>query len=119
YTLDVFGGIRRQVEAAGAQVDFQNFEEKAVFLTLTANIVTTSITEASLRAQIKATKELITIQKKNLNIAQKRFGVGAISKIDALSQATQLYQTETTLPPLQNALAQTRTTLSVLIGELP
>jgi len=119
YTLDVFGGIRRQIEAVGAQEDFANYEEKAAYLTLTANIVTTAITEASLRAQIEATEELVKIQKKNLDIAENRFALGAISKIDALSQATQLYQTESSLPPLQNALAQTRTTLSVLIGELP
>lgn len=119
YTLDVFGGIRRQIEGFGAQEDLARYEERAAFLTLTANIVTTSITEASLRAQIQATEELVKIQKKNLEIAENRFALGAISKIDSLSQATQLYQTESSLPPLQNALAQTRTTLSVLIGELP
>jgi len=119
YTLDVFGGIRRQIEAAGALADVKQFEEEATYLTLTANIVTTSITEASLRAQIEATNELVDIQKKNLEISENRFRLGAISKIDALSQATQLYQTESSLPPLNNALAQTRTTLSVLIGKLP
>lgn len=119
YTLDVFGGIRRQIETAEAQEDFQRYEERATFLTLTANIVTTAITEASLREQIETTNDLITEQKKNLDISQKRFELGAISKIDVLAQATQLYQTEATLPPLQNSLAATRTALSVLVGEFP
>ena len=54
YTLDVFGGLRRQIEVYGAQVDYQRFELEAAFLTMSTNIVTTAITIASLRAQIKA-----------------------------------------------------------------
>jgi NodT family efflux transporter outer membrane factor (OMF) lipoprotein len=119
YTLDIFGGIRRQIETTAAQEEAQKYEEDATYISLTADIVTTAITEASLRAQIEATRELVAEQKKNLDISEKRFNVGAISKIDALAQATQLYQTESSLPPLENALSQTRTTLSILIGELP
>jgi NodT family efflux transporter outer membrane factor (OMF) lipoprotein len=119
YTLDVFGGIRRQIEAAGAQVDFSDFEEKAAYLTLTSNIVTTAVNEASLRAQIMATEELIKLLQNNLEISRKRFDLGALSKLDVLAQETQLLQTQGTLPPLQLALTQTRSLLSVLIGELP
>lgn len=119
YTLDVFGGIRRQVEAAGAQVDFQDFEEKAAYLTLTSNIVTTAITEASLRAQIDATQQLVNFQEKNYEIAKNSFDLGGKSKIDTLAQEAQLYQTKGLISPLQNSLAQQQTTLAVLIGELP
>src|SRR3984957_13724804 len=50
YTLDAFGGIRRQVEALGAQAEYEKFLLEAAYLSLTANIVTAAITEASLRA---------------------------------------------------------------------
>src|SRR5271170_7701686 len=46
YTLDAFGGIRRQVEALKAQAEYQHFELEASYLTLTANIVTAAINEA-------------------------------------------------------------------------
>ena len=39
YTLDVFGGIRRQVEQLGAQIDYQRYELEATYLNLTANLV--------------------------------------------------------------------------------
>jgi outer membrane protein TolC len=55
YTLDVFGGIRRQLEAFGAQSEYQKFLLEATYLTLTADVVTTAIQEASLRGQIAAT----------------------------------------------------------------
>jgi len=54
YPLDVFGGVRRQVEASEATEDYQRFQLVAAYLTLTSNIVTTAVAEASLRAQIKA-----------------------------------------------------------------
>ena len=56
YVPDVFGGIRRQVEAASAQTKSQRFVLEATYLTLTSNIALAAIQEASLRAQIRATE---------------------------------------------------------------
>jgi NodT family efflux transporter outer membrane factor (OMF) lipoprotein len=119
YTLDVFGGIRRQIEASGAQVDNQRFIVEATYLTLTANIVTAAITEASLKAQIEVTKELIKLLAKGLKLTNQKFQLGGVSRLDVLAQETQLEQTKSTLPPLQKSLANTRHALAVLIGELP
>jgi len=119
YTLDVFGGLRRQVESLGAQTDNAQFQLEAAYLTLTANIVTTAITIASLRAQIEATHELIRSQDAELSIIEKQFQLGGVSKANVLSQQSQLAQTRATLPPLQQSLAQNWHALSVLIGELP
>lgn len=119
YTLDLFGGIRRQIEGYGAQVDFQAYELQAAYLILTANIVTTSITIASLEEQIKATKELIVLQRNAMNILSKQFHLGGIARSSVLSQESQLAQTIATLPPLKQSLAQAYHALSVLIGEFP
>src|SRR5579883_128893 len=59
YTPDVFGGLRRQIEAGAALAEYQRFELEATYLTLTANVVTAAIAEASLRAQIEATQDII------------------------------------------------------------
>ena len=56
YTPDVFGGQRRQIEANAALAEYQRFELEATYLTLTANVVTAAIQEASLRGQIEATQ---------------------------------------------------------------
>jgi len=119
YTLDTFGGIRRQIESSEAQLAYQQFEVEATYLTLTSNIVTTAITEASIRAQIQATEELISAQAGILEITRKKFNLGGASRLDILAQETQLAQTQASLPPLQNSLAKTRHALAVLVGELP
>jgi outer membrane protein TolC len=59
YSPDVFGGQRRQIESNAALAEFQRFELAAAYLTLTSNVVTAAIQEASLRGQIEATKEII------------------------------------------------------------
>lgn len=119
YTLDVFGGIRRQVETSQAQLDFQGFEIEATYLTLTSNIVTTALMEASLREQLEATDELIVLQKQQLEIIEKKFNLGSASQLEVLAQRTQLAQLQATLPSLQNSLAKTRHALAVLVGDLP
>src|SRR5471032_2380802 len=68
YTLDAFGGTRRQVEALRAQAEYQQFALEASYLTLTANIVTTAVNQASLRAQISATDDIAGSQQKQLDI---------------------------------------------------
>ncbi len=119
YTLDIFGGIRRQIETSEAQLDFQKFQIEAAYLTLTTNIVTATITEASLRAQIQATLDLIASQKKVLDITKKKFDLGGASRLDILAQETQLAQTQSSLPPLEFNLAKIRHGLAVLVGEFP
>lgn len=119
YVLDVFGGLRRQIESVGAQIDYQQFELEAANLTLSSNIVTTAITIASLKAQLKATHELIAAQKKTLAIVKQQFVMGAVAKSDVLLQENQLAQTQSTIMPIEQSLAVNLHGLSMLIGELP
>ncbi len=119
YGLDLFGGTRREVEALQAQVDFQRYQLEGVYLTLSSNIVTTAVKEASLRAQIRATREIVTAQEKQLEVVERQFQLGAVARTDVLAQRTQLAQTRATLPPLEKDLALARHQLAVLAGRLP
>lgn len=119
YTLDVWGAIRRQIEAFEAQAEYQRFQLEGAFLTLASNVATTAIQEASLRAQIQATEEIIEAQSRQLDLLKQQFELGGASKADVLLQQTTLEQTRSTLPPLQRQLAETRHRLAVLTGEPP
>lgn len=119
YTLDIWGGMRRQVEAARANVDFEKYELLAAYLTITSNIVTTAITASALQAQIDATESLIQAFSSQLSILQKQFELGGISQESVLTQKTLVEQTKATLPPLQKNLAAADHSLAVLIGKLP
>jgi len=119
YALDVWGSKRRAIEASEAQAEYQQFQVEATFLTLTANVVTTAIQEASLRGQIKATQDIIKDESEQLDVLQRQFELGGVSKSDVLAQEAQLAQAEATLPPLQKALEQQRNLLATLTGKFP
>lgn len=119
YTLDVFGGLRRQIEALGAQVDYQQFELIAAYVTLTSNIVTTTVTIASLQEQIQSTRDLIVSQRQQLRILRDQFQLGGIAQGSVLTQETLVGQTLALLPPLEKSLSQNRHTLAVLVGAYP
>lgn len=119
YGLDLFGGTRRELEALQAQVDYQHYQLEGAYLTLTSNIVTTAMQEASLRAQIRATQEILAALEKQLILVEQQFQLGAVARSDVLAQRTQLAQTRATLPPLEKQLAQTRHLLAVLAGRFP
>jgi NodT family efflux transporter outer membrane factor (OMF) lipoprotein len=119
YTLDAFGGTRRQVEALQAQAEYQQFALEASYLTLTSNIVTTAINEASLRAQIAATDDIARSQQKQLDITQRRLTAGGASRADVLQQQATLQSTLATLPALRSQLAQQRNQLAAYVGALP
>jgi NodT family efflux transporter outer membrane factor (OMF) lipoprotein len=119
YSVDIFGGGRRFLESVEAQVEFDSFQLEAAYLTLTSNIVTTTITEASLRAQLIATNEIIAAEEKQLQVTEQRFELGVIAKAELLSQRTAVARSRTQLPPLQKALAQSRHQLAILLGQHP
>jgi NodT family efflux transporter outer membrane factor (OMF) lipoprotein len=119
YTLDIFGGNRRELETLRAQVDYQRFRLEAAHLALTSNIVTTAVMEASLRAQVQATQEMVEMYRKQLDLVSAKFELGGASRPDVLEQRTLLAQTLATLPPLEKELAKTRHQLAVYAGSFP
>ena len=56
YTLDLWGGTRRQVEALGAAVDAQRYALAGAYIMLSSNVVNAVIAQAAYRAEIDATK---------------------------------------------------------------
>jgi NodT family efflux transporter outer membrane factor (OMF) lipoprotein len=119
YVPDVFGLNRRTVESFEAQAEEARFQLIATYNTLTSNVVVTAIQEASLEAQVQATRELVEINKHLLEILQYQFAKGYASRLDVAAQETQLAQTVATLPPLIKQLAQLRDLLAVLAGRFP
>jgi NodT family efflux transporter outer membrane factor (OMF) lipoprotein len=119
YVPDVFGGQRRQVEANAAATEYQRFELEATYLTLTSNVVTAAIAEASLRDQITATLDIIKVETEQLDVVKHQFDVGAATRTDVLTQQSEVATAQATLPPLQKQLEQQRHVLLALIGRFP
>lgn len=117
YMPDVFGLNKRTVESLAAQQEQSRFALAATHITLSANIAVAAIQEASLRAQIGATRELIAINTNMLHIVRNQFAKGYTSRLDVTAQESQLALIAATLPPLLKQLAQQRDLLAALAGE--
>ncbi len=119
FVPDVFGLNHRTVESLKAQEEQARFALAATHITLSSNVAAAAIQEASLRAQIAATHELITINTDMLQILRDQFAKGYASRLDVAQQESQLAQVAATLPPLMKQLEQNRDLLAVLAGGFP
>jgi len=119
YSPDVFGGVRRQVEAAGAQVDVVRYQGDAAHLTLAANVVLAAISEAALRAQLDVTRELADLARRQLDATRAMQRAGQVGSADVAAQEAELAQVEAGVPPLEKQVAQQRNLLAVLGGRMP
>jgi NodT family efflux transporter outer membrane factor (OMF) lipoprotein len=116
FTPDVFGGNRRQMESLAAKADAQRFELEAAYVTLTSNVATAAIQEASLRAQIGAAQEVIAISTKSLALVRRQFELGAVAGLEVAGQESALAQVKQLLPSLQKQFEQNRNLLTALAG---
>jgi NodT family efflux transporter outer membrane factor (OMF) lipoprotein len=119
FVPDVFGLNRRTVESLQAQKEQARFALAATHITLSSNVVEAAIQEASLRAQVDATRQLIEINTHMLDVLRKQFEKGYVGRLGVAAQEAQLAQVTATLPPLLKQLAQNRDLLIALSGGLP
>jgi NodT family efflux transporter outer membrane factor (OMF) lipoprotein len=119
YVFDIFGGNRRALESARALAESQRYQLEAAKLTLGSNVAIAAIQEASLRAQIAATREIVRIDEQQLALMRKQLDLGALPRISLVAQEAVLAQAQALLPPLEKQLAQQRNALAALAGHLP
>ncbi len=119
YVVDVFGGLRRQTEAAAAQAENQRFLTQAVYLTLTVNVANAAVQLASLDTQMDDTRRIIEADRKALDVTRTRQRLGEASTVDEAAAETTLEQAEQLAPPLQKQIDQERDLLAALVGRAP
>jgi NodT family efflux transporter outer membrane factor (OMF) lipoprotein len=119
YVPDVFGLNRRTVESLQAQADQASFALIASYITLSSNVVAAAIQEASLRAQIDTTRQLIANSSNLVQVVRNQLAKHTATRADLAAQESQLAQLTATLPPLLKQLAQQRDLLTALSGGFP
>ena len=119
YTLDVWGGNRRALEGLGAQVEADRVTVLGTYLMLSGNAVNAVIAQAAYRAQIQATRDLVTFEKQQIHVAEAQVQAGTVPQSNVLSLRSQLASTEAGLPALQLKVDQADHLLAALAGRAP
>jgi len=119
WEVDVFGRVRRGVEAATADLAAQEELRRDLTLMLAADVARTYTTYRSLQARVLIAQANINSQQESLNLANSRFKAGLSSELDVAQSTTQLANTKAAIPTLQIAARQNLHSLSVLLGKAP
>jgi NodT family efflux transporter outer membrane factor (OMF) lipoprotein len=119
YTLDVFGGVRRGVEAAHAQAEQQQFESEAAYLALTSNVANAYVQLAALREQLRIDEALVDTAGRLVALTRLQHDAGQVSGAELAQAEAQLAQARNAVPGLKKQIAQQVDLLAVLCGETP
>ena len=119
YNLDVFGGIKRSIEAQSALADVSDYQLAAAYLALSGNITNQAITIAGLREQIKTVNAIIADDQKNVDLVKTAQVGGTATMVDVTTAQTQLANDRALLPPLRQQLSIARDALVVFAGRTP
>lgn len=117
YTPDVFGATRRRIEQAQSLLDYQQAQWRAAKLTLAGNTVLQAIALAAVNEQIDASREIISVDERNLELARISATAGKSAQLDVLTAQSQLSSDHALLPPLLQQASVARHALAVLAGE--
>ena len=119
YQLDYLGEVRRSVEEARAAEQYQRSELAATRLMLSGQVVAEALDIATVRAEIRAVRNLLREDRVNLKLVRASVAAGSVPRLDVLTAQTQLASDATLLPPLYQRLSVARHALAVLLGRTP
>lgn len=119
WEIDVFGGKRRALEAARAQVAASQADRNDALVTLQAEVARNYVELRGLQQRVVITHDNIKSQQEALEIAQARFKGGVASELDVTQAAALLAGTRSQLPALETSMKQTMHQIAVLLGQQP
>jgi multidrug efflux system outer membrane protein len=119
WEIDFFGKLRRQTEAARANLLASEEGRRATILTLVASVASSYVNLLSLDRQLDIAKSTVASRAASVNVFQLRFSGGEVSQME-LAQSQSEYQASlATIPQIELQIAQQEDALSILLGHNP
>jgi NodT family efflux transporter outer membrane factor (OMF) lipoprotein len=119
WELDVFGGTRRNLEAATADLQAAVEDRRDVLVILMGDVGTNYINLRGFQRQIDIARENVKAQKHNADIIQKRHDAGFVGGLDVANAKAQVATTEATIPLFESSARAAIYSLGVLLGREP
>jgi multidrug efflux system outer membrane protein len=119
WELDLWGRIRRETEAARANLFATEEARRGVTLTLISSVIAGYVTLLDFDAQLRIAEATAAGRKKSVDLFETRLAAGWVSEFE-MSQVRSEYEGALAqIPPLQQAVATQENALSVLVGRNP
>lgn len=119
WELDVFGGIRRGVEAADADLLAAGFDVENTRVSLLSEVAATYLDLRGAQLQLEIARQNAEAQQRTLVLTQQRLDAGFVSALDVANARANATQTESQIPAYDAQVRASIYALSVLVGEPP
>jgi NodT family efflux transporter outer membrane factor (OMF) lipoprotein len=119
WEIDIFGGVRRGVEAADADVQFAVEDRRDVLVTLVSEVAINYIELRGFQQEIVIARNNLEAQQQTAELTHKKFQGGLIGTLDVENADAQVATTASQIPQLEAAAQQAIYNLSVLLGLEP
>jgi NodT family efflux transporter outer membrane factor (OMF) lipoprotein len=119
WEIDLFGRIRRRVEASTAQFEATIEDYRDVLVSLYAEVALNYVDARALQQRLDFARQNVVAQRESLELTRDRFDAGLTSALDVAQAEQNLAQTESSIPTLQTGLNAALNRLAVLLGEQP
>jgi len=119
WELDLWGRIRRSIEAAKAQLLSQQENQRAIVLGLVSNVAETYFDLRGLDLEVDIAKRTLKAWEESVRLSKLRYEHGDVSKLDLDRFEAERAGTAAQLADLEKQVVQTENRLSILLGRKP
>jgi multidrug efflux system outer membrane protein len=119
WELDVFGRVRRSMEAAHADIHASVEDRNAIQVTLLGDVATSYVTVRAIEQRLANAAENVRIQSETVQVTLDRYEAGDVSELDVSLARTLLFRTQAAIPQLARERDLAINRLCVLQGEQP
>ncbi len=119
WQIDMFGKIRRAIEATDAEISMEIQGYRDVLITLLADVASTYTNIRTLQARLDIAHINLAMQQETLQAVQERQRAGLVSGLDVAQAESIAHTTEAEIPLIDQQLQVSLHQLAVLLGETP
>ena len=119
WEMDIFGRVRRAVEAAQGELEASEADYHDVLVTLLAEVALNYVEARTLQTQLVVAEDNLKTQQETLQLTQWRFEAGLVSRLDVEQARSNLENTRAQLPSLRAGIEEAKNRLAVLLGVFP
>jgi NodT family efflux transporter outer membrane factor (OMF) lipoprotein len=119
WEIDVFGGVRRDVQAADADIAAQIESRRDTLISLFAEVARNYLELRGFQQQIEIAQRNVKIQQDAAEVAQSKARLAGGSELDVARAQAQVASTQAQIPTLQTLRDQAAHRLGVLLGREP
>jgi NodT family efflux transporter outer membrane factor (OMF) lipoprotein len=119
WEIDVFGGVRRSIEAAQGDLEASAADYQDVLVSLVAEVALNYVEARTFQTQLQVAEENLKAQAETLQLTEWRLAAGLVSVLDAEQARSNLESTRSQLPRLRSSIEAAKNRLGVLLGVFP